>query len=55
VEALRHDARKPTQETRPRCAACAAFPRLAYSFLNPTRGKTIRLYECDCGERIWHE
>ncbi|WJR81575.1 hypothetical protein [Bradyrhizobium sp. NP1] len=44
-----------TQDLRRRCPACAAFPRLALSMLNPTNGTTIRLYECRCGERIWDE
>jgi hypothetical protein len=39
----------------PRCSACAAFPPLARSFLDPVSGKTIHLYECQCGERIWDE
>jgi hypothetical protein len=38
-----------------RCSACAAFPPLARSFLDPVSGKTVRLYECQCGERIWDE
>jgi hypothetical protein len=45
-----------TQDKRPRCPTCAAFPRLAGAFLDPRRGKSIRLYECEkCGERIWDE
>jgi hypothetical protein len=38
-----------------RCPACAAFPRLSQQFMNPRDGKTVRLYECQCGERIWDE
>jgi hypothetical protein len=48
----------PKQETDgrgPRCSACAAFPRLTRSFLEPTKGRTIRLYQCACGERIWDD
>ena len=45
-----------TQDTRPRCPTCAAFPRLAGAFLDPGRSKSIRLYECEkCGERIWND
>ena len=38
-----------------RCPACAAFPSLSRQFMNPRDGKTVRLYECQCGERIWDE
>jgi hypothetical protein len=44
-----------TPEAKPRCPACAAFPRLAQQFMNPRDGKTVRLYECQCGERIWDD
>ena len=43
------------QATRRRCPTCAAFPRLARSMLDTGRGKTVRLYECQCGERIWDD
>jgi CheY-like chemotaxis protein len=37
-------------------ATCAARQRLVYSFLDSTRGKTVRVYECQrCGEHIWYE
>jgi hypothetical protein len=38
-----------------RCPACAAFPTLSQQFMNPRDGKTVRLYECSCGERIWDD
>lgn len=38
------------------CPKCADLRRLVHSFLDPTRGKTVALYECRrCGEHIWHE
>jgi hypothetical protein len=44
------------QDGARRCPTCAAFPRLRLQYLNPVRGKTIRLYECgQCGERIWDD
>jgi hypothetical protein len=43
------------QDHRPRCPACAAFPRLAQSLLDTRKGKTVRLYQCRCGERIWDD
>jgi hypothetical protein len=39
----------------PRCPTCEAFPRLAQRFLDPIKGRTIRLYQCKCSERIWDE
>ena len=45
-----------TQDKRPRCPTCAAFPILMNAFLDSRRGKNIRLYECEkCGERIWDD
>jgi hypothetical protein len=43
------------QEHLPRCPTCAAFPRLTLSMLDPRRGKIVRLYQCQCGERIWDD
>jgi hypothetical protein len=37
----------------PRCRSCSASPRLARELLNARKGKTIRLFQCVCGERIW--
>ncbi len=38
------------------CPKCADLQRLVHSFLDPTRGKTVALYECHrCGQHIWHE
>lgn len=47
------DHTQPKEPTR--CPACAAFPRLSQQFMNSRDGKTVRLYECPCGERIWDE
>jgi hypothetical protein len=47
---------KPTvQDHGPRCPACAAFPKLLHTVLDPRHGKTIHLYQCDCGERMWND
>lgn len=43
------------QDHGPRCPSCAAFPQFKHSMLDSTRGKTVRLYECRCGERIWDD
>ena len=43
------------QDTGRRCPNCAAFPRLSFQFLDPRSGRTVRLYECLCGERLWDD
>jgi len=54
VEERQYQLSKPEdQDCGPRCAACAGFPRLTHTFLEPNKGRTIRLYQCECGERIW--
>jgi hypothetical protein len=40
------------QDNRHRCSTCAAFPKLTHRFLDPKQGKTVRLYECHCCERM---
>jgi hypothetical protein len=45
----------PTQEYPPRCPACAAFPQFRTQFLEPVTGRTIRLYQCECGQRVWDD
>lgn len=47
---------KPSQkEFVPRCPACAAFPKFEIPILNPFTGRTVRLYQCECGQRIWDD
>lgn len=47
---------KPTRpESPPRCPACAAFPHLTAKLLDTQNGRTVRLYQCQCGERIWDD
>ncbi|MGY4623257.1 hypothetical protein [Bradyrhizobium sp. USDA 4486] len=47
--------KQQTQDHGPRCPTCAAFPRLTQSLLDTRKGKTIRLFQCQCGERIWDD
>jgi hypothetical protein len=42
-----------TREDR-RCR-CGAQPKLAQKMLDPRRGTTIRVFQCQCGEQIWSE
>lgn len=44
-----------TQDVTPRCPTCAALPRLTQSILDPRKGRTVRLYQCQCGERVWDD
>lgn len=43
------------QDRAPRCPACAAFPQFRTQFLEPVTGRTIRLFQCECGQRVWDE
>jgi hypothetical protein len=47
--------KQQAQDYGPRCPTCAAFPRLAHAMLDMHRNKSVRLYECQCGERIWDD
>jgi hypothetical protein len=44
-----------TPGMKPRCPNCAALPHLVTNMLDTHRGKNVRLYRCDCGQRIWDE
>ena len=34
---------------------CGAQPKLVRKMLDPQRGATVRMFECQCGERSWVE
>lgn len=55
TESAEHDLMPITERNLRRCPSCAAFAPLFRSFLDPVGGRTIRLYECSCGERIWND
>lgn len=42
-----------TREDR-RCS-CGALPKLVHKMMDPQRGLTVRMFECQCGERSWTE
>jgi hypothetical protein len=44
-----------TQDYGLRCPSCGNFPRLLHSMLDIRKEKTVRLYQCRCGERIWDD
>jgi len=41
-----------TREDR-RCENCHAQPKLISKMMDPRRGKTVRIYECSCGQQTW--
>jgi formate dehydrogenase maturation protein FdhE len=43
------------QDAQRRCPVCAALPRLAQTMLDSRKGKTVRLFQCQCGETIWDD
>ena len=43
-----------SQPTRS-CECCGEMPYLVRSLLDSNTGKTIRMFECLCGERSWSE
>jgi len=43
------------QGTRRRCPVWGAFPRVAQTMLDSRKGKVFRLFQCQCGERIWDD
>jgi hypothetical protein len=44
-----------TQDRQRHCPVCAAVPRLAQTMLDSRKGSTVRLLQCQCGERIWDD
>ena len=34
---------------------CGAQPIIVRKMMDPRTGKTIRMFECECGERSWTE
>jgi formate dehydrogenase maturation protein FdhE len=37
------------------CPACASVPTRAIIILDTRKGKTVRLFRCQCGELIWDD
>jgi len=38
-----------------RCSRCGGAPRLLQKFVNTRSGSNVRVYQCACGEQIWHD
>lgn len=43
-----------TVREEPPCK-CGAHPRIVRKMMNPKTGKTVRMFECQCGTRSWTE
>jgi hypothetical protein len=40
--------------TQPRCCIrCGAEPKLVGAMLDSNKGRTIRMFRCQCGEQTW--
>jgi hypothetical protein len=37
----------------PQCRRCGSVVSNVETFLDPRSGRSMRIYKCDCGERIW--
>jgi hypothetical protein len=37
------------------CPTCASRPRLRIAILDSRKGRTVRLFECRCGEIVWDD
>jgi len=37
------------------CPKCGELLLYARTLLDPLKGKTVRLFECQCGKRIWDD
>ncbi|OSJ37108.1 hypothetical protein BSZ19_00855 [Bradyrhizobium japonicum] len=41
------------QDARGRRGKCSAQPKLVHNMMDSARGLTVRVFECQCGERTW--
>jgi hypothetical protein len=37
------------------CNNCGRKPATVLTMLNPTNGRTARMFKCECGEQAWSE
>jgi len=45
---------KPEPPPPPRhCSKCGKEPKLIGAILDSAKGRNIRMYECQCGDRTW--
>jgi|tagenome__1003787_1003787.scaffolds.fasta_scaffold20875415_2 hypothetical protein len=39
-----------TEQSAPSCQRCGSQPSVICKMLDPTKGETIRIFKCQCGE-----
>jgi hypothetical protein len=37
----------------PHCRRCGALVWIVETILDPRSGRAVRMFKCECGERIW--
>jgi hypothetical protein len=52
---VEHSGSKAREDEDEFCPRCATRPRLIIAMLDSRKGKTVYLFECRCGERIWQD
>ena len=45
----------PKTSREPPCGKCGAQPMIVRKMMDPKTGKTVRMFECQCGARSWTE
>ena len=56
IRKMAHDKRTEDGAETKKCARCESQKlRLILRFLDPRTGNHVRLYKCECGERVWEE
>jgi hypothetical protein len=49
---ISHETRKPREL---KCERCGSVPRVAKTILDSRTGRSVRMFECECGELIWDD
>jgi hypothetical protein len=42
-----------SKPVEPHCRRCDAVLYIVETILDPRTGRVVRMYKCECGERIW--
>jgi hypothetical protein len=42
-----------SRPVEPHCRRCGAVVCIVETILDPRTGRGVRMYKCECGERIW--
>jgi hypothetical protein len=41
------------QPTSPRCLECGEQPKLTTSMMDPSKGRVLHVFDCNCGNKTW--